>query len=134
MKSGTIFDHPTKDGGVVRLMAVESYTCTGCVFNSSYPSCENQEIGMRDRNITDTCSDNAVIFVKARAGQVSHYAYCKKSYTNDPLKFDAGYMESISDGQRFFPNEHWRYATVEEVADFFSRPAFSRPKGRYLAE
>ncbi len=63
-----------------------------------------------------------------------NYAYCKHSYVNENLHFDAGYIEAIPKGERFLANENWRYATASEVREFFSTPSFKRPKGRYLAE
>lgn len=68
----------------------------------------------------------------ARTEQSKQYAYCKKPYVNDGIAFDAGYIEVIQKGERFLPNEYWRYATVSEAIDFFSEPSFKRPKGRYL--
>lgn len=69
---------------------------------------------------------------KIRIEQMKDYAYCKKSYVNEGLAFDVGYIEAVSKGQRFLPNEYWRHATVSEVRDYFSEPTFKRPKGRYL--
>jgi len=70
---------------------------------------------------------------KARLKQIDHYAYCKHSYVNENLHFDAGYIEAIPKGESFLANENWRYATVSEVREFFNTPPFKRPKGRYLA-
>lgn len=69
---------------------------------------------------------------KARTEQLKRYAYCKKSYVNDGVAFDVGYIEAIRKGERLLANEHWRYATVSEVRDFFNELSFKRPKGRYL--
>lgn len=69
---------------------------------------------------------------KVKAEQPKLYAYCKRSYVNDNLAFDAGYIEAIKKGQRFETNDYWRYATVSEVRDYYSMPAFKRSKGRYL--
>lgn len=67
----------------------------------------------------------------ARTEQLKQYAYCKKSYINDGIAFDEGYIEAIPKGETFLSNANWRYATVDEVRDFFSEPTFKRPKGRY---
>lgn len=60
------------------------------------------------------------------------YAYCLKGYEHEGIRFDAGYIEVILKGERFIPNENWRYATEEEVDNYFATPLFSRPKGRIL--
>ena len=70
---------------------------------------------------------------RARAKQLPRYAYCKKSYVIDGLAFDVGYIEAILEGEVFSPNDNWRGATDGEVRDFFGKPSFERPKGRYLA-
>lgn len=69
---------------------------------------------------------------KARLEQLKRYAYCTKSYINDGIAFDEGYIEAIPKGETLLPNTNWRNATVDEVRDFFSSPSFKRPKGRYL--
>lgn len=71
---------------------------------------------------------------KARLKQIDRYAYCKRSYVNDNLHFDSGYIEAIRKGETLLPNENWRNATVSEVREFFNTPPFKRPKGRYLTE
>lgn len=69
---------------------------------------------------------------KARTSKSKPYAYCKKSYTNNGLSFDVGYIEAIGSGERFSPNEHWRYATEKEIEDYFDINYLNRPKGRYF--
>lgn len=69
---------------------------------------------------------------RARAKQLQRYAYCMKSYVNDGIAFDAGYIEAISKGETLLSNSNWRIATVDEVRDYFSTPPLKRPKGRYL--
>lgn len=68
---------------------------------------------------------------KARAEQLKQYAYCTKSYVNNGIAFDTGYIESIPKGEIFLPNANWRCATVSEVREYFNTPLFKRPKGRY---
>lgn len=70
---------------------------------------------------------------KIKAEQPKLYAYCKRSYVNDNLAFDAGYIEAVKKGQRFETNNYWRYATKEEIEKYFDTPYLRRPRGRYLA-
>lgn len=60
------------------------------------------------------------------------YVYCKKSYENDGMVFNEGYIEMLSKGEFFKPNDCWRYATENEVEHFLSIPIPRRPKGRYF--
>ena len=69
---------------------------------------------------------------KARAERDNtDYAYCIKGYEIDGLHFDSGYIEAIPKGERFLPNEYWRFATVNEIREFYGVPSYQRPKGRY---
>lgn len=61
MKAGDIFEHPVKDTGkTVKLIAVESDICAGCIFKDD--GCESDDIGIRQRNITGSCSIDNVIY------------------------------------------------------------------------
>ena len=61
MKAGDIFEHPVKDTGkTVKLIAVESDICAGCIFKDG--RCESDDIGIRQRNIIGSCSIDNVIY------------------------------------------------------------------------
>ena len=61
MKAGDIFEHPVKyTETTVKLIAVESDICTGCIFKDG--RCESDDIGIRQRNITGSCSIDNVIY------------------------------------------------------------------------
>jgi hypothetical protein len=57
---------------------------------------------------------------------------CIKSYENENIHFDKGYVEEVQDGERFSSNDYWRKATDKEVIDFFNIPNYKHPKGRYF--
>lgn len=68
MKEGTIFDHPTKDGGVVRLKAVKEVDgCRGCAFESI--GCNNERL-YRDNRITGDCVKDEVIYVEDQSNKL----------------------------------------------------------------
>lgn len=93
MKAGTIFEHPTKYGGVVRLKAVEKTEgmdalCSECIFGGNSEKCESLKI-KRDRGITGSCSDNEVIYILAEniEPKLSRIMERIKYYT-DSTEFD----------------------------------------------
>lgn len=61
MKAGDIFEHPVKDTGkTVKLIAVSSKECAGCIFNNNL--CKSDSIGIRRHKITGSCSIDKVIY------------------------------------------------------------------------
>lgn len=61
MKAGDIFEHPIKETGYkVKLIAVSSDICAGCIFNP--PDCQSDDIGKRHHDITGSCSLDKVVY------------------------------------------------------------------------
>lgn len=63
IKPGTVIEHPDKRGGTVKLIAVRSESCEGCVFSDSTEMCISDIIGERSICCTSFCSKSGVIFV-----------------------------------------------------------------------
>ena len=60
------------------------------------------------------------------------FAYCSEGYTINGIGFDKGYIQELEEGELFFENSNWRYATDSEVKDFHSTPYSYQAKGRYF--
>lgn len=90
-----------------------------------------------DQNAQDSLPDHIKNKMKSDRDRVrlernkQDYAYCITGYEINGLHFDSGYIEGIPKVERLLPNENWRFATVNEIRDFFSEPSYKRPKGRY---
>lgn len=66
MKAGDIFEHPVKNTGkMVRLIAVRSDVCDNCIFKSK-GNCESDDIGIRQHDITGSCSIDKVIYQQCK--------------------------------------------------------------------
>lgn len=80
MNAGDIFEHPVKNTGkMVRLIAVSSDVCDNCIFKGR-DNCESDDIGIRQHDITGSCSIDKVIY---------------QQYEEKPLNLDMNKEEII---------------------------------------
>lgn len=82
MKAGDFFEHPVKNTGkMVRLIAISSDVCDNCIFKCK-GNCESADIGIRQHDITGSCSIDKVIY---------------QQYEDNPLKTNDFFRLSILD-------------------------------------